>query len=188
MGFATLIPSWLRKPQWRGIGLGLCCAVAWLVVRQPLVQGLEEWCQDGFFSLRGKRPTRARVILIGLDDPSLDDLRRPLLYTSPEIAEVVTFLKEQNVAAIGLDVLVPHTLTGASFLTEPSLMQSRYVAMAALARAFLYAGHLGRGLQSVVGGRPGDGRLDGGLLRADAPGRLGGGGVAGGTAGHDPVG
>ena len=37
------------------------------------------------------RSTRTRVVLVGLDDFSLDDLKKPVLYTSPELAAVVDF-------------------------------------------------------------------------------------------------
>jgi class 3 adenylate cyclase len=103
--------SFLKKPSRVGILLGLLCAVAAEAVAQLApFRGLEEWVQDAAFAFRGKRTTRARVILIGLDDQSLDDVKKPLVYTSPEIATVVAFTKAQGATAIGLDIIVPESL------------------------------------------------------------------------------
>jgi CHASE2 domain-containing sensor protein/class 3 adenylate cyclase len=103
----------LRRPALRGIWLGLGCAlVCWALGQSPWLRGLEEWAHDGFFALRGTRPSRARIMIIGLDDAALDQLRRPLAYTSPELAEVVAYLKAQKAAAVGIDLLVPEGLTG----------------------------------------------------------------------------
>lgn len=120
LNLLRMLYQWLRNnPYLRGIWLGVSCAiVAWLVTQLSPVNGLEEWAQDSFFSLRGQRPTRAHVILIGLDDESLDELKLPLLYTSPQLAEVVAFLKARKVAAIGLDVLVPKGLMADKELQE----------------------------------------------------------------------
>ena len=61
-------------------------------------------------AFRGVRSTRAKVVLIGLDDQSLDDLKKPVLFTSPELAEVVLFAKAQGASAIGLDLVIPNSL------------------------------------------------------------------------------
>jgi hypothetical protein len=98
---------------WRGSGPGLACALAvWLLLHVPLLTGLEDWMLDGCFSYRGPRPSPARVVLVGLDDESLDELGKPLVYTSGELAEVVAFLKDQKARAIGLDLIVPKSLGG----------------------------------------------------------------------------
>ena len=73
-----------------GVLLGLGCAVvAWLAAHFALLQNLEEWLQDGCFTFRGQRSSRARILIVGLDERSFDGLKKPLLYTSPEFAEVV---------------------------------------------------------------------------------------------------
>jgi adenylate cyclase len=99
----------------RGALLGLACAlVVWLAVQWQPVHGLEDWMLDGCFNWRfswyGPRPTQAKVILVALDDPSLDQLGKPLLQISPELAEVVTFAHKQRAAAIGLDYIIPEAL------------------------------------------------------------------------------
>src|SRR5438270_827918 len=105
-----------RKPAWRAALLGLLCALAaWLGTRPAPVRGLEEWTLDGRFHSRGSRPTTARVVIIGLDDASLNELHKPYAYLSPELAEVVTFVKGEGASAIGLDVLIPES---DSFLPE----------------------------------------------------------------------
>ena len=98
----------LRNPALRGAWIGLVCAlVSWLTVQQPLLRGVEDWMLDGCFSLRGKRPTNARIVIIGLDAPSLAALKKPITSLSPELAEVVSFAKAQGAKAIGVDVMVP---------------------------------------------------------------------------------
>jgi adenylate cyclase len=100
--------GFFRKPGWRGIWLGLACAAAaWWLTRTPLLAGLEDWMLDACFSWRSSRPTRARVVLVGIDEDSLRELNKPLAYLSPELAEVVTYAHGRGAAAIGLDVLLP---------------------------------------------------------------------------------
>jgi adenylate cyclase len=110
----------LSRAYWRGAGPGLACGLAvWLLLRVPLVGGLENWMLDGCFSYRGSRPSHANVVLVGLDDDSLDELRKPLLYTSPELAEVVTFLKARGASAVGIDLLIPESLRDRPELNKP---------------------------------------------------------------------
>jgi adenylate cyclase len=98
----------LRSPALRGVWIGLACALlSWLAVQWSLLDGLEDWMLDGCFSLRGKRPTNARIVIIGLDPPSLAALKKPITSLSPELAEVVLFARAQGAKAIGVDVMLP---------------------------------------------------------------------------------
>lgn len=109
---ARLRHSWLGHPALRGVRLGVACALlAGLLARAPLARGLEEWLHDGLFAWRGARPSAARVVLVGLDDESLDALGKPAAYLSPELAEVVRHLRAQGAAAVGIDLLVPQSLS-----------------------------------------------------------------------------
>lgn len=61
-----------RNPALRGVWIGLACAlISWLAVQWSLLHGLEDWMLDGCFSLRGKRPMSARIVIIGLLPPRL---------------------------------------------------------------------------------------------------------------------
>lgn len=108
--------SWqrlLRHPRLRGFLLGLLCAlVVWLLAAVPVLRTWENWLQDSAFSYRGVRPSDARILLVSIDDAFLRDLNKPLMYLSPELAEVVAFLKGRGATAIGIDVLVPENLVG----------------------------------------------------------------------------
>jgi adenylate cyclase len=107
----TRLPLFSR-PVFRGIGLGLLCAlIAWLLSQVSVFRGMEDWMLDGCFSFRGTRHTHAHVVIIGLDDPSLDKLGKPLAYTSPELAEVVKYVHQQGAAAIGLDMFIPQSMS-----------------------------------------------------------------------------
>lgn len=97
----------------RGMLLGLACAVAiWLLGQTLFLKGLDRWLFDGCFQGRGSRASAAqrRILLIGLDDASLDAFGKPLVCFSPELAEVVDFLHAQQAAAIGVDLLIPESL------------------------------------------------------------------------------
>jgi adenylate cyclase len=106
-----VVALFLRNLPWRGALIGLFCGLlSWLVSQLTVVRGLEEWMLDGCFSFRGARPTQGKVLIIGLDDASLEELRRPLVFISPELAEVVRFVAKQGVSAIGLDLIAPESL------------------------------------------------------------------------------
>ena len=115
MAFGTF----LRRPVWRGIGLGLVCALAaWLVASTALFQGVEDWMLDACFSWRGTRHTDAKVVLIGLDAESIQELKKPAAYISPELAEVVRYAKAQGALAIGVDVIVPDDMSDQEAFTS----------------------------------------------------------------------
>src|SRR5262249_47592359 len=98
----------ITKVTWRGALSGLLCSlVCWSVAQLALVHELQDWIMDGVFSARGPRSTTTKIVLISLDDNSLQDLGKPLNYVSPELGEVISFLKEQGAAAIGLDLIIP---------------------------------------------------------------------------------
>jgi adenylate cyclase len=83
-----------------------------------MVRGLEDWLLDGSFVIRAKRPSSTKILLVDIDDQSLDKLKKPLLYLSPELAEVVSYLSDQGAASIGVDVLI-----SASYSDVPALKE-----------------------------------------------------------------
>ncbi len=128
----------LRRLSWRGVLLGLVCAlVSWGITRHALARGLENWALDGAFQWRGKRPTSANVVIVGLDEPSLDELRKPRRDISPELAEIVRFIEGQGASAIGIDLLIPASLTG-----EPDFRKGGRGDATALGEAITKAGNV----------------------------------------------
>jgi adenylate cyclase len=99
--------SWLRAVV---LGVG-CALIAWLASFSAVLRGMEDWMLDACFNWRGNRSSQARVIIVALDDESLDEFQKPFLYLSPELAAVVTYLKDQGASAIGIDVFVPDKLS-----------------------------------------------------------------------------
>jgi CHASE2 domain-containing sensor protein len=96
----------------RGAVSGILCAlVAWSLAQVPMMHGLDDWLLDGSFVLRGGRATSARVLLINIDDASLDQLKKPAVFLSPKLAEVVKHLHNQGASAIGIDVMIPESYT-----------------------------------------------------------------------------
>jgi adenylate cyclase len=106
---------WAARPRFGpslrgGIVGALCGLAAWAFAQQPLLRGLEDWLQDAGFAWRGTRPSATNVVVIGIDDATLANLPRPLAALSPELAAVVTYLKDHGAAAVGLDLTIPDTL------------------------------------------------------------------------------
>jgi adenylate cyclase len=91
--------------------VGSCCGLAaWLIVQIELVRTLEDWMQDGVFSYRGPRSTSTKLVIVALDEESLERLRKPALLASPELGEVIRYLHKKRAVAIGLDLIVPESL------------------------------------------------------------------------------
>jgi class 3 adenylate cyclase/CHASE2 domain-containing sensor protein len=65
---------------------------------------------DGCLISASPRSPKARVVLVGLGETSLDELGRPLAYLSPELAEVIRYLERRGAGAVGLDLIVPEGL------------------------------------------------------------------------------
>src|SRR5205809_299631 len=115
--FLLSLRASLTRPAFRGVWLGLACALAaWLLSHTALLRGLEDWMLDACFFYRGSRASQAKIVLIGLDEPSLDELGKPYVYLSPELAEVVTYARKQGAKAIGIDLYIPE-----KFSTMPGL-------------------------------------------------------------------
>ena len=103
--------AWRLGRGWWGIIVGLTCGlVSWAIAQQTAFQGLDDWFQDGCFALRGARDSSAKVVIVGIDDPTLASLPKPLTAISPELGEVVSFLSQRKAGAIGLDLMIPETL------------------------------------------------------------------------------
>ncbi len=87
-----------------------CGLITWLVAQFAFFRGIEESLQDSFFSYRGVRATSTKVVIVGIDEDTLEEITKPLVEISPELAEVVTYLSGRKPAAIGLDFLIPDQL------------------------------------------------------------------------------
>jgi CHASE2 domain-containing sensor protein len=82
------------------------------------MRGLEDWRLDPSFVIRGKRATSSKVVLVNVDDASLDQLKKPVLYLSPELAKILLYLNEQGATAIGVDILIPQSYSALSALQK----------------------------------------------------------------------
>jgi adenylate cyclase len=102
-----------------------------------MVRGLEEWMLDGCFHFRGPRSTDARIVIVDLDPDSLDELRRPQVFLSPQIAQAVDFIHEQGAAAVGLDFMIPEVLRD-----MPELQEGKVGDASALGAAINRAGNV----------------------------------------------
>jgi adenylate cyclase len=108
-----------RRQWWRGALAGLLCALAaWGVSQSGLLRSVEDWLFDACFVWRGTRTSNANIVLIGIDDESLDELKRPLIHLSPQLQEVVADVSRQKAAAIGIDLIIPESLSDTPELTS----------------------------------------------------------------------
>lgn len=95
----------------RGAILGaICGAVAFGIGSFSSMRLLEEWAYDWCFSTRENRTGKSldQIVLIGIDDRSLDSLKIPMIEMSPQLAKVVTFLKDSGAKVVGVDLMMPH--------------------------------------------------------------------------------
>lgn len=108
--------SFCRKPACRGALVGVTCALlCWAMTQSAILQSMENWALDNCFVFRGRRPTAAKVVIVAIDDESLDKLGKPLAFISPQLAKVITYLKSRNAAAVGVDMIVPEWAEGSAF-------------------------------------------------------------------------
>jgi adenylate cyclase len=123
---------------WRGAGVGIVCAlVCWLLSRASWVADLEKRAYDNCLGFRGGRASSANVVIVGLDERSLEKIPKPLRLLSPELAQVVDYLHQQGAAAIGVDLLFPETEE-----TIPDLLPGRPGDAAAMGRAIGRSGNV----------------------------------------------
>lgn len=99
------------------IGVG-CAVFCWFLNTTEMVRWLENWWFDTCFVLRGSRPTTTKVVIVGIDDQSLQELGKPLAFISPEFAKVVTYLRNQGAAAVGFDILIPKSAGSSEYYRE----------------------------------------------------------------------
>jgi adenylate cyclase len=103
---------WFHSAAWRGAALGVFCAlVCWGLGATSLFRDMDNWLSDGSFSFRGRRATSAKVVIVALDERSMSEIQKPLMFFSPELAKVVAYLHDQGAAAIAVDFLLPQTDT-----------------------------------------------------------------------------
>jgi adenylate cyclase len=99
---------------------------------------LENRAYDDCLSFRGPRPTHTNVVIVALDDASLEKLPKPVRLLSPELGKVVKYLHERGAAAIGVDVFFPDPENRD---TIPDLLPGRSGDASAMGRAVVQAGN-----------------------------------------------
>lgn len=104
----------LRNRNSRGVLIGIACALlCWYFNDSVLVRGAEDWALDTCFLVRGERSTTAPIVIIGLDEDSLQEVDKPLMFLSPEVARVVRHVSQEGAAAVGVDFFVPQNTRSA---------------------------------------------------------------------------
>lgn len=106
----------LRNRQLRGVIPGLACGlVALAITHVPMATGVDAWLFDGCFGARyhffGPRPSENQVVIIGIDEEDFDSFRKPVVFMSPELGDMVTYLRGQGALAVGIDLMIPNSLS-----------------------------------------------------------------------------
>ena len=94
----------------------VCAVVCWCFGQTSMLRVLEDREFDGCFAFRGTRETAANVIIVALDDDSLREIDKPLMFLSPELAQVVSYVHDGGAASIGVDFLIPGSDTTMEYL------------------------------------------------------------------------
>jgi adenylate cyclase len=68
--------------------------------------GLELATWDTFFRIRGQRPPDNQVVIVAIDDASLNWLHEPWPWPRSELAEIVNWLSKAGARVIGLDIFL----------------------------------------------------------------------------------
>lgn len=129
-----------NQSRWRTPVAIACLVAALLCLGYPLrwLEGLETRLIDLRFSLRGERDPSGRVVVIAIDNASLQ--RHPELPTDPGLnAMLINRLSQAGAAAIALDLpeLTVRTTDAAEPRDEPSPFEQLTAAVAASRRVIL---------------------------------------------------
>lgn len=101
----------LQNRTCRGILIGLVCAlVCWGLSKLSVVQSLENWALDYCYVFRSNRTGPTEIVIVALDDATLDSFKKPMMLITPELAEVVRHVRDRGAKAVGIDVLVPYSM------------------------------------------------------------------------------
>lgn len=77
---------------------------------------VETLAYDTWFSLRysvfGARPIDSRLILVGIDEPTIQHIGKPALLWQADLAELVAKIKEGEPAVVALDIISSPSLKG----------------------------------------------------------------------------
>lgn len=111
-----LVSTWLsqirtgrirKRFPWRGVAIGLSCAAFCGLLGFSLpFRLLEQRELDRGFIYRGSRETLSKIVIITLDEPTLSQIGKPMMFLSPELAATLSFLDQHGASAIGVDMLV----------------------------------------------------------------------------------
>ena len=84
------VPKLFRSSKFRGIFIGLlCAALCWWLNGFRVVRNLENWSLDICHLLRAQHSGPTKIVIIAIDDKSLESHHKPLMFITPELAEVV---------------------------------------------------------------------------------------------------
>jgi adenylate cyclase len=103
---SPLVRRMLASPQGRGYGLGLLFAALMVVLSfLPFGQFLENQTLDLFYRLRPVSPPPADLLIVAIDEPSFQEVRRPWPWPRRLHADLVNRLKAAGARLIIFDVL-----------------------------------------------------------------------------------
>src|SRR5690349_14490026 len=103
--------QWLRKRgrgphhRWTVI-VGLCAAAVALVLsKTPALERWELYSQDTRLSLRGPRKTSAKIVIVSIEDSTLDQWVEPEIFWGHHYANIVRNSVRLGVRCVAFDII-----------------------------------------------------------------------------------
>ena len=127
--------EWRQKETPRRLVFALAAAIlvvliAGLASRLPIARALEEKTVDARFSLTRTRPPDPRIVVVGLDDASLAEDRRPLGEWSSQTAALLERLFASGASAVAVDILLPESWSQSPAFSSAVLRHADRLALA----------------------------------------------------------
>lgn len=90
--------------------------LGWMSTNVNVGYPVETFPYDTWFQARyalfGPARIDSRLMLVGIDEPTVQYFGKPKIFWSPHLAELIGKVKEGNPAAVGLDVIIAPSLKG----------------------------------------------------------------------------
>lgn len=113
-----------------GAGLGTLLLTG-VLISLPWMDGLENLTRDGRFLVRGTRPVQAPIVVVEIDQESLEEEKEPLIFWGPQHARVFSTLNDLGAKAIGFDMVQPVGLFDSKYIdsgSNPDRVQAEVLA------------------------------------------------------------
>jgi CHASE2 domain-containing sensor protein len=106
-------PPALSWPVWGAVVALLVAAAVELGVRHgTALPRLDARIDAAWFRLAGPQDPGAPVVVIAVDDATVDQVRDPFTFWGPHFAQAIARLRAEGVTAVGIDFLLEESAEG----------------------------------------------------------------------------